>query len=73
MQTKYLINQDWLEKSKEKADLMLKEWGSIDNAIFHCNTLANFMAYAQGDFDKPTFWDYVKYQLETIKNKNYAN
>ena len=73
MTTKYLINQDWVEKSKKQAKLMLKEWGSIDNAIFHCNTLANFMAYAQNDFNKPTYWDYVKYQLEKIKNNNYEN
>jgi hypothetical protein len=72
MQTKYLINQEWLEKSKNKANEMLTEWGNIDNAIFHCNTLANMMAYAQGDYNKPTFWDYVKYQLETIKKENYA-
>ena len=72
METKYLINEDWLVKSKLKAEEMLKEWKCIDSAIYHCNTLANFMAYAQGDFNKPTFWDYVKYQLQKIKNNNNA-
>ncbi|MGI9138566.1 MAG: hypothetical protein ACR2IM_05955 [Sediminibacterium sp.] len=73
MQVKYPINYKWVKESKEKAINMINEIGNIETAIYHCNTLANFMAYAQGDFNKPTFWDYVKHELEKIKNENYAN
>ena len=66
--SKYEINKDWLEASKSKANEFIKDCGSVDAAILHCNTLACMMAYAQDDWNKPTYWDYVKYQLEKIKN-----